>query len=128
MIDATFYNADKQGRLLHILEMSAVPQANQDKEQEAQREAKRRQILDQLLTSEAKERLSRISLVKADTVRQVEDLIIAMSAQHQLGGPISDAQLCQMLERASQGNNTEVKIAHRGKKYEDAWDDDDEGW
>ncbi|KAH0793176.1 DNA-binding protein [Histomonas meleagridis] len=104
--------------------------ANQQQAQEkqAQAEAQRAQMLEQLLTSEAKERLSRIRLVKPEKVRQVEDLILMTAQQHRLGGPITDAQLCQMLESVSQTNNTEVKIAHRGKKDEDAWDDDDEGW
>jgi programmed cell death protein 5 len=86
-------------------------------------------MLESLLLAEAKERLNRIRLVKPEKVRQVEDFIIQLAQQRQLGGPVSDEQLCQLLEKVSEGEKTkEVKIAHRGKKDEDAWDDDEEGW
>ena len=110
------------------MEATNPAQQQQAQEKQAQAEAQRSQMLEQLLSSEAKERLSRIRLVKPEKVRQVEDLILMMAQQHRLGGPIMDAQLCQMLESVSQTTNTEIKIAHRGKKDEDAWDDDEDGW
>jgi programmed cell death protein 5 len=102
-------------------------QAQQEKL--AKQEEARQQMLESLLLGEAKERLNRIRLVKPEKVRQVEDLIIQLAQQRQLGGPVSDQQLCQLLERVSEGEQTkEVKFAHRGKKDDDAWEKDDEGW
>ena len=103
-------------------------QAKAQQEKQAKMEEQRQQMLDRLFSAEAKERLTRIRLVKPEKVRQVEDLVIQMAQHNQLGGPIGDAQLCDLLSRASESGQTEVKIAHRGKKDEDAWDDDEDGW
>ena len=109
--------------------MDGQAEAQQKAQQEKQaQEEKRAQMLETMFSSEAKERLNRVRLVKPEKVRQVEDLVLQMAAQHRLGGPIQDAQLCDLLARASEGGQGEVKIAHRGKKDEDAWDDDEEGW
>jgi programmed cell death protein 5 len=98
-------------------------------EQAAKLEEQRQQILAKLLSSEGKERLSRIRLVKPEKVRQIEDLLIATAQQHQLTS-IPDAQLVQILEQVSGAEQkaTKVQIARRGKRDEDKWDDDDEGW
>ena len=104
---------------------AAQQKAAQEKQQKM--EEQRQQMLDSLFSAEAKERLSTLRLVKPEKVRQVEDLVIQMAQNRQIGGPIHDQQLCDLLARSSE-SVTEVKIAHRGKKDEDAWDDDDEGW
>jgi DNA-binding TFAR19-related protein (PDSD5 family) len=106
--------------------MSAEQQAQQEKAR--QQEEARQRMLEQIFSSESKERLNRIRLVKPEKVRQIEDLVIQMAQQHQLGGPVQDAQLVKLLEQVSANEKTEIKIARRGKKDEDAWDDDEEGW
>ena len=95
-------------------------------EQEAQKEAQRQQVLESLLSNEAKERLGRVRLVKPEKVRQVEDLLIVMAQQRRISGPVPDNQIVQMLESLSE-KTTEIKIAHRGKD-DDKWDDDEDGW
>ena len=104
---------------------AAQAKAQQEKEK---LEEQRQQMIERLFSAEAKERLNRVRLVKLEKVRQVEDLVIQMAQHNRLGGPIGDAQLCDLLARASENSQTEVKIAHRGKKDEDAWDDDEDGW
>lgn len=108
--------------------MESKAQSEQAQEKQAKIEEQRQQMLDSLFSPEAKERLSRVRLVKPEKVRQVEDLVIQLAQSHQLGGPIQDAQLCDLLAKASEHGQGEVKIAHRGKKNEDAWDDDEDGW
>ena len=106
-------------------------QAQQQKQAEAkqkQMEEQRQANLDKVLSTESKERLGRIRLVKPQKARMVEDLILQMAAQRQLGGPIEDAQLLELLNKVADSEaKTEITIKHRGK-YDDAWDDDDEGW
>ena len=116
---------DRLSLLMDASQNQAQVKAQQEKEKQ---EEQRQQVLDKIFTAEAKERLNRVRLVKPEKVRQVEDLVIQMAQQNRLGGPIQDAQLCDLLARASEGGTGEVKIAHRGKKGEDAWDDDDDGW
>ena len=108
--------------------MDANQQSQQAQEKQAKLEEQRQQMLDTLFSPEAKERLTRVRLVKPEKVRQVEDLVLQLAQSHQLGGPIQDAQLCDLLEKASDHGQGEVKIARRGKKNEDAWDDPEEGW
>jgi programmed cell death protein 5 len=98
-------------------------------EQAAKQEEARQQFLSQLLSSDGKERLSRIRLVKPDKVRQIEDILIATAQQNKLTS-IPDAQLVQILEQVSLSEQKagKVQIARRGKRDDDKWDDDDEGW
>jgi programmed cell death protein 5 len=110
-----------------VPQQQAGQQAQQEKMQK--QEEARQQMLDAFLSPEAKERLNRIRIVKPEKVRQVEDYIIRMAQSRQLGGPLPDEQLCQLLEKVSESEKGgEVKIAHRGKKDDDAWDDDEDGW
>lgn len=51
--------------------------------------AERRQaLLVQILEPEAKERLSRISLVKPEKARKIEDMILAQASSGRLGGKV----------------------------------------
>ena len=113
--------------------MEVPPNQQQQQQQQAEKarqmEEKRQQVLNSILSPEAKERLGRIKLVKADKARLVEDLLLQMVQQHQIAGQVEDAQLLDLLNRvsASSQENTTVKIKRRGKR-DDEWDDDDEGW
>lgn len=108
------------------MEQDKKEQQKKAEAEAAKREEARQQMLNHWLSAEAKERLGRIRLVKEAKVRQVEDLVIQMAQSHNLGGPVTDVMLCDLLNKISDAE-VEVKIAHRGKE-EDGWDDDDEGW
>ncbi|EAY23249.1 Double-stranded DNA-binding domain containing protein [Trichomonas vaginalis G3] len=109
--------------------MNSQQQQQKAQEEKAkQMEEQRKAMLDKILSTEAKERLGRISLVKPEKSRLVEDLCLQMAQQNNLGAQISDAQLMEILNKVSASEQThEVKIKHHGKADE-AWDDDDEGW
>mgnify|MGYP001139401440 CR=1 FL=1 len=100
--------------------------AQQKQQEKEKQEAQRQQILDSLLSSEAKERLGRVKLVKPEKAAQVESALLLMAQQGKIGGPIPDDQIRQMLE-SLRDKVTEIKIEHRGKN-DDAWDDDEDGW
>eukprot|EP00815_Leptocylindrus_aporus_P002114 CAMPEP_0116056794 /NCGR_PEP_ID=MMETSP0322-20121206/4228_1 /TAXON_ID=163516 /ORGANISM="Leptocylindrus danicus var. apora, Strain B651" /LENGTH=112 /DNA_ID=CAMNT_0003540683 /DNA_START=91 /DNA_END=425 /DNA_ORIENTATION=+ len=66
------------------------------KAQEA--EAKKAAILEQCMTAEARERLSRIKMVKLDKAKQVERMIVSFAMQGKLPGKITEGKLIEMLE------------------------------
>ena len=110
------------------MDPNQAQQQKQAQEKAKKMEEQRQANLDKVLSTESKERLGRIRLVKPEKARMVEDLILQMAAQRQLGGPVEDAQLLELLNKVSESEaKTEITIKHRGK-YDDAWDDDDEGW
>ena len=107
--------------------MSQADQQKAAEEQKKQEEA-REQMINQILSPEAKERLGRIKLVKPEKARNVEDMLIIMARQHNIGAQVSDDQFKEILDKVSQNEEKkEVKIVRRGKA-DDEWDDDDEGW
>ena len=73
----------------------------------------RQDVLQRVMAPDAKERLARISLVKPDKARKLEDMVMMMAQRGQLGDQLSDLQLKQMLEQISDS----VRAAHapRGK-------------
>lgn len=68
-------------------------QSEQEKELNAQKEAALRQIL----TYEARQRLSRLRLVKPDFVEQIELQLIQIAQSGKVRLPIDDKQLKQIL-------------------------------
>ena len=83
------------------------------KSQEQEKERMRQDVLQRVMAPDAKERLARISLVKPDKARKLEDMVMMMAQRGQLGDQLSDLQLKQMLEQISDS----VRAAHapRGK-------------
>ena len=109
------------------MDPSQAQKQKQAEEKAKQMEEQRAAMLDKVLSAEAKERLGRIRLVKPQKARMVEDMILQMASQRHLGGPVEDAQLLDLLNKVAEKETTEVTIKHRGK-FDDGWDDDDEGW
>ncbi|PWY96877.1 DNA-binding TFAR19-related protein [Testicularia cyperi] len=73
-------------------------------EQAAQQEEMKRQMLSRILDSEARERLSRIGLVKPQKARQITDLLIRMAQSGQLRGRVSEDQLIGLLDQVDQAS------------------------
>ncbi|TPX38984.1 hypothetical protein SeLEV6574_g07475, partial [Synchytrium endobioticum] len=69
----------------------------------------------QILDNDARERLARISIVKAEKARAVEDLLIRMAQTGQLRAKVNQQQLIDMLEQinTSSHKDTKVTIARR---------------
>ncbi|GAA5842589.1 hypothetical protein JCM5353_008476 [Sporobolomyces roseus] len=65
----------------------------------AQEDEQRRTVMSQILSSEARERLSRISLVKPDRARAIEQLLMRMAQSGQLRGRVSEDQLIDVLDQ-----------------------------
>ena len=69
-----------------------------DTEQNAQKEI----ILRQIISSEARNRLNNVRMVKPDLANLVENYLLNLSAQGKITGQISDEQLKQFLSSAQQ--------------------------
>lgn len=95
-------------------------QAGQREDQEKQRqlaEEQRRLILVQVLTPEARERLSRVALVKPEIAKAVEDYCIRTAQSQQSGAgyfsQIDDASVIQILNKISEQRRSETKITFK---------------
>lgn len=92
----------------------------QDAEQEM-----RTSLMSQILEASARERLSRVEMVRPERARQVEELLIRMAQSNQLRGRVSEPQLVQLLDQISaQEDRSRAKIVYNRR---DSDDDDDFG-
>lgn len=125
--------AIRQRRMQQLMQQYGGPNAQggaptqeQAKEQEEQQQAaeeRRQAMLASVLQPEARERLSRIALVKPDKARGVENMVLAAAQRGQLRDKLSEEQLIGMLETISEqaASRTKVTITRR----RNVWDDDD---
>ncbi|KAJ1651494.1 hypothetical protein IWQ61_007958 [Dispira simplex] len=97
----------------------------EDAEKKRQMEEMREVMLAQILQTDARERLARIAMVKADKARSIEDMLIRMARVGQLRGKVNDAQLVDLLEQVNEKTQrNEPKIVFNRRRDEDDDDDD----
>ncbi|KAJ3290622.1 hypothetical protein HDU79_003099 [Rhizoclosmatium sp. JEL0117] len=98
-----------------------------DADKLAQMEEMRRSMLIQLLDNGARERLARISIVKQEKARAVEDLLIRMAQSGQLRGKVNENMLIDFLEQLNeqQAAKVESKIKITRRPVADSDDDED---
>ncbi|GAA5858533.1 hypothetical protein JCM8547_007349 [Rhodosporidiobolus lusitaniae] len=65
----------------------------------AQENEARRAAMSQILSTEARERLSRIALVKPDRARAIEQLLMRMAQSGQIRGRVTEPQLIDVLDQ-----------------------------
>ena len=73
---------------------------NNTQEKDSQLKAQKEMMLKQVLSSEARLRLSNVRMVKPDLADLVENYILNLSVQGKISGQISDDQLKQILSSA----------------------------
>jgi len=88
--------------------MSEQPQKQSDKEAQ-ERRMMREAALRMALTSEARERLANVKMVKPDLAASIEAYIIQLASSGKLNKAVDDEQLKQMLS-ALQTKKREIKI------------------
>ncbi len=79
-------------------------------------EMQKKKILKQILTEEARSRLSRVKLVKPELAQQVELQLIQLAQTGRLQIPVSDAQLKLLLDRLhemSKSKKKEIKFIRK---------------
>ena len=84
----------------------------QQQQQQAQLEAQKKQILGQILTSEARNRLANLKLTKPELVNQIEIQLIQSAQAGSLRGKVTDEQL-KVLLRQIAGQKREIKITRK---------------
>ncbi|XP_021764132.1 DNA-binding protein DDB_G0278111-like [Chenopodium quinoa] len=98
-------------------------------QQKAQEEAKmeaeerRQMMLAQIISSEARERLSRIALVKPEKARGVEDVILRAAQMGQIVEKVSEEKLISLLEQINTQTAKQTKVTIQRRRS--VLDDDD---
>ncbi|ORX60382.1 DNA-binding TFAR19-related protein [Hesseltinella vesiculosa] len=89
-------------------------------------EEMRRNMLYQILDGNARERLGRIHMVKAEKARAVEDLLIRMAQTNQLRGKVSEPQLIDLLGRINEQepSASQNRVVFNRRRFDDDSDDD----
>jgi len=98
---------------------ASAEQKAKDDEAKQEMEERRKAILLQILTSEARERLSRISLVKPEKARQVEDILIRSAQMGQLVEKVDEAKLISFLEQLNEKTKKETKVTIQRRHHAD---------
>lgn len=96
--------------------------AAQEEAREAAEE-QRRAMLMGLMQPAARDRLARISLVKPDKARAIEDMVIMAARRGQIQEKVSEARLIELLEQVSEQTEkkTKVTIQRRRGALDDDW-------
>ncbi|KAL2629849.1 hypothetical protein R1flu_014535 [Riccia fluitans] len=97
-------------------------QQEAQEEQKREAEERRQMMLARVLTPEARERLSRIALVKPEKARGVEDLILRSAQYGQITEKVSEDRLISLLEQIneqSQKKTTTVTFQRRRSVLDD---------
>jgi len=92
-------------------QQQAMAQAQQQ-EAQAQFEAQKKQILAQIMTPEARQRLANLKLTKPEMVNQIELQLIQSAQAGSLRGKVTDEQL-KVLLRQIAGQKREIKITRK---------------
>lgn len=85
-------------RKMAALQQQAAAQEQQDENRE-QYEQQRQAVLRQILTAEARERLARLKIARAEFAEAVENQLIMLAQSGRLGGVLDDNALVQILEK-----------------------------
>jgi len=88
--------------------MSEQPQRQPDKEA-AEKKMMREGVLRMALTSDARQRLANVRMVRPDLASSIEDYVIQMASSGKLRKAVDDEQVKQMLA-ALQEKKREIKI------------------
>ena len=101
----------QQAAMQNQAQQQAVAQAQQQ-EAQAQFEAQKKQILAQIMTPEARNRLGNLKLTKPELVNNIELQLIQAAQAGSLRGKVTDDQL-KVLLRQIAGQKREIKITRK---------------
>ena len=103
-------DAIRQRKLAELQQQAAQEQAAE--QQAAEVQAQKEAILRQILSPEARSRLSNIRMVKPQLAEQIEMQLIQLAGSGRLKSRVSDEQLKGLLQQL-QGRERERKISFR---------------
>ncbi|RGB36999.1 programmed cell death protein 5-like protein [Rhizophagus diaphanus] len=116
--------AIRQARLRELQAQHAETGGSKSTEEDSEQ---KRTLAGHILQSNRRDEtidVARISMVKADKARAVEDLLIRMAQTGQLRGKVSESQLIEILEQINQQQKPETKIVYNRRKFDDEDEDD----
>ncbi|MBD3405950.1 MAG: DNA-binding protein [Candidatus Lokiarchaeota archaeon] len=103
-------DAIRERKLAALKEQATQEQLQEQKQAEA--EAQKEAILRQILTPDARSRLTNIRMVKPQFAEQIEYQLIQLASSGRLRGKVTDDQLKKLLKQL-QGRERERKIKFR---------------
>jgi programmed cell death protein 5 len=109
-IDDSELEAIRRKKIMEL--QQAQQQAAAEQQYREQVQAQRQQIMRQILTPEARERLGRIELAYPELKESIENQLIALAQSGRVQRVIDDATLRQILERVIP-KKREIKIERR---------------
>ncbi|XP_019190189.1 PREDICTED: DNA-binding protein DDB_G0278111 [Ipomoea nil] len=121
--------AIRQRRMQELMAQHGAGNNQNPDQQKAQDEAKReaedrrQMMLSQLLTSQARERVARIALVKPEKARGVEDVILRAAQFGQITEKVSEEKLIQLLEQINTQTTKQTKVTIQRRR--NVLEDDD---
>ncbi|XVE51557.1 hypothetical protein DITRI_Ditri02bG0051500 [Diplodiscus trichospermus] len=121
--------AIRQRRMQELMARHGVGNQQNPEQQKAQEDAKReaderrQMMLSQILSSEARERLARIALVKPDKARGVEDYLLRAAQMGQIAEKVSEERLISILEQINTQTTKQTKVTIQRRRS--VLDDDD---
>ena len=83
------------------------------------------QMMDQILTPEAKDRLKRVELVRKEKAMEIKMKLVQDAQSGALKERVTETKLCELLEEGSK-NQPKVDMQRRKYKGIDSDDDDDD--
>lgn len=98
-------------------------QQQAQEEQKREAEERRQMMLLRILSAEARERLSRIALVKPEKARGVEDLLLRSAQMGQILEKVSEDRLIALLEQINEQTQKAPKVMIQRRR--NVLDDDD---
>lgn len=110
MSDEEELDAIRQRKIQQM--MAQQQQAAIEDEQAKQQEAQRQQILRQILTPEARERLANMRMARPEVAEAVENQLIMLAQSGKINQQIDDATLKELLRRVVT-KKREIKIERR---------------
>ncbi|KAL0705611.1 hypothetical protein Bca4012_072036 [Brassica carinata] len=113
--------AIRQRRMQELMAQHGTQQGKQGSQQnpdqeraqeDAKREAdeRRQMMLSQILSSQARERIARIALVKPEKARAVEDVILRAAQMGQIVEKVSEERLITLLEQINSQTSKQTKV------------------
>ncbi|XP_039033702.1 DNA-binding protein DDB_G0278111-like isoform X2 [Hibiscus syriacus] len=121
--------AIRQRRMQELMARQGQGSQQNPDQQKAQEEAKReadeqrQMMLSQILSSEARERLARIALVKPEKARGVEDVLLRAAQTGQIVEKVSEERLISILEQINTQTTKQTKVTIQRRRS--VLDDDD---
>jgi len=93
-------------------ENQQIQQQVQQQQMQQEMEAQKRQLMMQILTTEARSRLANLRLTKPEFVEQIEIQLIQLGQSGRMKGKITDEQLKVLLQQIA-GQKREINISRK---------------